>query len=522
MGSPERRRLAVFIALVLGSSCTLRRATPGESTDGGAPDGGAPDGGAPAASVLEYHNGPGRNGVYIDAGLTKTSAATFHVDPSFHATVSGNIYAQPLFFASGPGGKALVLVATELNTVYALDASSGSAVWTRPLGPSVPGSQLPCGNIDPLGVTGTPVIDPAGRTLFVAALTTPDGGVTKKHLIYAISLDDGSVRPGWPVDVSASASTGSLAFDSSLENQRGALGLVGGRLYVPYGGHYGDCGAYHGWLIGVAIANPADVKAWATGLAGGGAWAVGGVASDGSSLYLATGNTQSSPSSSWGGGDALLRFSTGPSFSGSPVDYFAPSDWQTLDAGDLDLGGTGPLVVDVPGATPAQVLVGLGKDGKVYLANRTNLGGVGGTPGIAVASGEIIGAAAAYATSNGTYVVFWGSGLSCPSGQSGDLTALRIYPGAQPPVSTAWCALQNGGGSPMVTTTDGRSEAIVWSVGAEGDERLHGFDGDTGAVVFGGGGPGDAMGKVQHFQTPILAGGRIFVAADGAVVAFVR
>ncbi len=74
----------------------------------------------------------------------------------------------------------------------------------------------------------------------------------------------------------------------------------------------------------------------------------------------------------------------------------------------------------------------------------------------------------------------------------------------------------------MVTTTDGHNEAIVWSVGAEGDNRLHGFDGDTGQVIFAGGGPGDVIGSVRRFHTPILAGGRIYVAADGAVKAFVR
>ena len=99
---------------------------------------------------------------------------------------------------------------------------------------------------------------------------------------------------------------------------------------------------------------------------------------------------------------------------------------------------------------------------------------------------------------------------------------MRITATAPPGVVTAWCANQHGLGSPMVTTTDGTAEAIVWSLGAEGDQRLHGFDGDTGQVVYAGGGAGDALGSVRRYQTPILAKGRIFVAADGAVRAFVR
>ena len=141
---------------------------------------------------------------------------------------------------------------------------------------------------------------------------------------------------------------------------------------------------------------------------------------------------------------------------------------------------------------------------------------------VKVAKNGIINAAAAYTTKRGTYVVFKGNGSNCPAGQAGDLTAVRIIPGAPPRVETAWCAEQHGKGSPMVTTVDGHNEAIVWSVGAEGDNRLHGFDGDTGQIVYAGGGPGDAIGLVRRYHTPILAHGRIYVAADGVVRAFVR
>jgi hypothetical protein len=443
------------------------------------------------------------------------------VDPSFQASVAGAVYAQLLYFVGGPGGKDLVIVVTEQNNVAALDAATGAAIWTRDLGTPVPLSQLPCGNIDPLGITGTPVIDATARRMYLDAMSTPDGGATKKHLVFALSIDDGSTMGGWPVDVSAQVSFKATAFVSSVQNQRGALALVGGTLYVPYGGHWGDCGNYHGWLVGIPTANPAAPTAWATGVTGGGSWAPSGVASDGTSLFIATGNTFGT--STWQGGEALLRFAAGPIFSGLPGDYFAPSNWIALDGSDTDIGGTGPLVVDVPGATPSALLVGLGKDGKIYLVDRSNLGGIGGQVAVAqVASNEIINAAASYTTAQGTYVVFKGNGSSCPAGQSGDLTAVRITAIVPPTVVTSWCANQHGLGSPMVTTTDGSAQAIVWSVGAEGDQRLHGFDGDTGQVVYAGGGAGDVLGNVRRYHTPILAKGRIFVGADGAVRALVR
>jgi hypothetical protein len=185
----------------------------------------------------------------------------------------------------------------------------------------------------------------------------------------------------------------------------------------------------------------------------------------------------------------------------------------------VDIGGTAPILVDVEGATPSRLVVALGKNGKIYLLNRDNLGGVGPPDGVfsaLVTSDEIINAAATYTTANGTYVAFKGTGLSCPSGQQGgDLTAVRVLPGNPPTAIIAWCASQNGLGSPMVTTTDGRSEAIVWSVGAEGDQALHGFNGDTGAPLV-----SLPVGAVRRYSTPILASGRIFIAGDGRVYAF--
>jgi hypothetical protein len=498
--------------LIIGILAACSFLCPGSSGIGAA---------AMAVSVLEHHNGPRRNGVYGDPALTKASASSFHIDPSFKARVPGAIYGQLLYVARGVKGKDVVIAATEKNYVAALDAVTGKTLWMRHLGDPVPLSKLPCGNIDPLGITGTPVIDMASRRIFLDAMTTPDHGRTKRHLIFALSLKDGSTLPGWPVDISAKVTFGGIAFDSAIQNQRGALAYVGGTVYVPYGGHNGDCGRYHGWLVGIPASNLSRAKAWATAATRGGCWAPSGVASENGELFIATGNT--SGATAWGGGEAVLRFRAGPVFSGGPADYFTPADWRALDDYDLDLGGTGPLIVDLPGSRPSRLLVGLGKDGKIYLVDRSHMGGVGHPVAVAqVARNAIIGAAASYTTKRGAYVVFKGKGIHCPDGQSGDLTAVRLVPGSPPTVRTAWCARQNGMGSPMVTTTDGHSEAIVWSVGAEGDNRLHGFDGDTGKVVYAGGGPNDVIGLVRRYTTPILAGGRIYIAADDVVRAFVR
>jgi hypothetical protein len=479
-----------------------------------------------SGDVLQHHVNGNRDGAYVDPLITRKAAAGIRRDKTFNAPIQGPIYAQPLYVSSGAGGKPTLIVVTERNAVVAVDGATGAQLWTKTLGTPVPRSQLPCGNIDPLGITGTPVIDPNSRTIYVAAMTTPDGGKTKQHLIFALSLDDGSTRSGWPVSVSA-MKYGGFSFNSSVQNQRGALVLNSGLLYVPYGGHWGDCGDYHGWVIAVPVTDPKNATAWATEARGGGVWAPGGIAGDGRSIFVATGNTFGART--WMGGEAIIRLGPEAKFSGNPADYFAPSDWKRLDDEDADIGGSGPVSVDVPGATPSKLVVALGKNGVAYLLNRDDLGGIGKGNGIRgegvqsnrVSSGEIINAAAAYTTASASYVVFEarGSGVGCPS-RSGNLVALRIGASSPPSLTVAWCANNMGGGSPIVTTTDGRSEPIVWTVGTESSNRLHGYDGETGEVLFAGGGPDEQMSRVQNFQTPIVVNGCIFVAANNQIYAF--
>src|SRR4029077_345876 len=120
--------------------------------------------------------------------------------------------------------------------------------------------------------------------------------------------------------------------------------------------------------------------------------------------FVVTGNTFDS-GSIWHGSEAVIRLQPGPVFSGSPTDYWAPTNWQSLDSGDTDLGGSGAILVDVPGATPSALVVALGKDGNAYLLNRNNLGGVSAPLAQASVGGTIIQAAATYKTTLGTFVV---------------------------------------------------------------------------------------------------------------------
>src|SRR6266404_6135349 len=322
-------------------------------------------------NVTQEHNNLSRDGLYIDAAFTPAAAAGLTRDFNFDGTVSGNVYAQPLYIEGGPSGPMIIAV-TESNNVYALNASTGTVIWQRNLGTPAP-SGTPCpGNIIPVGITGTPVIDLASRSLFLDAVVS---GSPNKHFIYSLNVDTGATNSGWPVDVNATATYNGMTFTSAIQEERGALALVNGTVYVSYSGYVGDCGLYHGWVVGVAINNPSNVHAWATTAIGGGIWGHGGVASDGTNMFVVTGNTFGT-NGNWMGGEAIIRLQAGPIWSTQPTDYWAPTNWFDLDNGDTDLGGVSATVIDVPGATPSQLVLALGKDSNAYLINRNNLGGI--------------------------------------------------------------------------------------------------------------------------------------------------
>ncbi len=468
--------------------------------------------------VLEHHGNTERSGLYVVPGLSWEAAAHLKRDPTFHAAVAGPVYAQPLYWPLPGSDHALLLVATEQNIVYALDSTSGALVWEASLGPPVARASLPCGNIDPLGITGTPAIDSHRQAVYLDAMIGASGA--PRHKIFALSLKDGSPLPGWPVDVEAALQSRGQTFRSEVQNQRGALAITADAVYVPYGGHFGDCGDYHGWVVSVGLQPPHALHSWSTGARGGGVWAPGGVSSDGRAVYVATGNTMWTWH--WGDGEAVIRLGPDLAFSAQPRDFFAPSNWLRLDATDADLGGTNPLLVKMPGAIPRELMLALGKDGNAYLLDAGNLGGVGGNLLSRRVSSDAIRTSPAYVTSeNGALVAFQGSGVDCPHGTSGDLTGLTITAGSPPALNVAWCADAQGRGSPIITTTDGRANPIVWIVGAEGSNRLRGFRADTGAVVFGGGGPAEAMSGVRRFQAPIAVGRHLYVTADRLVYGFV-
>src|SRR6266436_3324717 len=392
--------LLLVVAVIMTSRSVLAQSAPDSAQD----------------NVLTFHGSPDRKGNFIVPGLTWQSAKSLHMDEKFHARVAGNVYAQPLHWRAAGSSSGMLLVATEGNNVHALDATTGNAIWTRSLGKPVARSALRCGNISPLGITGTPVIDEASGAIYLDANIADASG--PRHRLFALSLKDGSVVPGWPIDVTDAVRTVRQSFNSRDQNQRGALTVLGGVLYVPFGGHFGDCGDYHGWVVGVSLQEPRRVAAWSTRARGGGIWAPGGISVAGQSLFVATGNTFGA--STWSDGEAVIRLAPDLHRSNDKRDFFAPSDWHALDERDADLGGSNPVPLDIQGPSGRQsFILALGKDGRAYLLDRNNLAGIGGSVATEIITRQPIRTASAvYPIGGDSFVALQAGGARCPARRS--------------------------------------------------------------------------------------------------------
>ncbi|MBS2029855.1 MAG: PQQ-binding-like beta-propeller repeat protein [Deltaproteobacteria bacterium] len=504
------------------STASSSTSSTGSSSTGSSSTGGSSTGGTDPADVLMEHKDPHRTGLYVDAAFTASAVPNIHPDTAFDGTFTGEPYAQPLFVSGANGATDLVIVGTEENDVIAFNAATGAQVWTQNLGDPWPLNELSCGNISTNGITGTGVIDSATRTFYVDALVHNVG-----HQVFALDVDTGHVKSGWPVTLDGNAQSNGATFDIDpgsgnplvVQQERAALALMGGKLYVPFGGFYGDCGPYHGWVIAIDPTNASITGAWATRATGGGIWAPSGIAVEGQGLFVSTGNTFVG-GINWSDGEAVFDLGPDASFDYATGNYWAPTNWKALDDSDIDMSGTGPLIFDLG---TLHAVLAMGKDGKLYLLDRDALGGISNAlVTLQASSNEIINAAATVADAQGQMVFYVSNPITCPTG-SGDLGAVRIAPGSPPTITPVWCGdeVENlpGGGSPIVTSPDGQGSFVVWGVGAGGDNKLRAWDAETGTPLFDG--TGSLTDTVHRFQAPIVAKGRLYIAADNRLESYV-
>jgi len=490
--------------------------------------GGAGAVGVPTGPVLERNNHPSRDANFRQPALTKAAAARMALDTIFDGTYTGAVFGSPLYVEDGAWGAARFVVVTSGNDVYAIDGGTGATVWTVNLGaPAAKSGVTGCDGSNPLGVISTPAIDPNSGTLYVAGAVGDAYGITA-HQIWAVALADGAIKSGYPIDVSTT-----LGFDPMAHNQRGALSLVGGILYVPYGGHSGDCAGFQGRIVTVnTAASPPAVGGWVAAGSGEGIWASAGMASAGDGVFAVTGNRIGSTSSSHTDSEevAHVRGAGTLDKSTGSKDVFFASDWKTKDQRDFDLGAVNPILVSLPGSTgPAAVIAS--KDGNAFILDTADLGkGPLVSFDVTMQGMNIRAVPTAYVAGSTTFytIPIEGAWTGCPAATSNRsaIMAFAIAPSLPLKPSVAWCAsysmVPKGGdegvryGGPAApglisTTTDGSSDALVWYM--DGGNQLVALDGATGAVIYQG--VAGECGSVRKWTSPIATRGRIVVAADG-------
>jgi len=347
-----------------------------------------------SVNVVTYHYDNYRSGANLNETiLSPQNVNTALFGKLFSNPVDGNVYGEPLYLSNvsipNNGTHNVAYVATEHDSVYAFDAdAAGAPLWQVSfIDPSngittLTNTDVSCTAIQPeVGITGTPVIDSANGTLYLVARTKENGVFVQR--LHALDVTNGAERPGSPVMIQATVpGTGSgsvggmLSFNPQLENQRSALFMQNGLVYITWASLC-DITPYHGWLMAYDPNTLLQVAALALTPNGdeGGIWASGsGPAGDGSDIFFATGNgTFSTSTHDYGTSIVRLHPPAGGTF--AVADYFAPSNYSILNTGDVDLGSGGVVMVDQPAGSPHQhVLFICGKEGKLYVVDRDNLG----------------------------------------------------------------------------------------------------------------------------------------------------
>ena len=417
-----------------------------------------PSGSRTSGNWTTYHRDNSRAGLE-----STTSLATVRAQWGGPSSLDGQVYAEPLVCGNS------VFVATENDSVYAINATTGSLLWRTHFGSPVPGASLPCGNINPSGITGTPVIDIAAGTLYAVAFLAP-----AQHVLFGLNVVNGAVQLRVAVDPPGA--------DPTVEQQRGALALANGIVYIPFGGLWGDCGLYHGWVVGVQTSGSGGLLSYQVPThREGGIWSPAGISvAPNGSLFIATGNGDSTTTFDYG--NSVIELS--PSL--TVLDYFAPTNWAQLNSADTDLGSVAPTLL------PNGDVFEIGKQGVGYVLAASRLGGIGGQ----LYNGSVCGGAYGGTARVGLSVL-----VPCVNGLFDVTVGTSNF-------SVAWQTASFDAGSPIVTGN------VVWAVDVSSSNLL-GYNLTTGVQIY-----SFPLGAADHFVSPTAMPGSLFVAAGSQLYSF--
>jgi outer membrane protein assembly factor BamB len=457
-----RWSLGTGLALA-AAGCGTAGHNPARATRPATPPASRPLAGRPAARLTAaswptYHRDAARTG----AAPARPAAGRLAI--AWRRRLDGAVYGQPL----AVGG--LVIAATEGDSVYGLDRATGRVRWRARLGTPVPLASLPCGDISPLGITGTPVYDPATGLVYAVAETTGF-----RHVLAGIEITTGRVR----FTRALPAPDGHPRYDQ----QRAALTVVSGRVYVAFGGLEGDCGPYRGSVVAVPATGHEPVIYYQVPTAReGGIWAAGGpVAAPDGTIYVGVGNGAAT-APPFDGSDSVTALTPGLRRAG----IFAPATWAADNAADLDLGSATPALL------AGGKILAVGKRGTGYLLAARHLGGVGGQ----LSQAPVCPAYGGMATAGAVAYVPCGSGGMAAVGTAGGRIRVlwRGPPGAQgSPVL--------GGGAVWVPDY---SRGILYQLSPASGRVRH-------RIRLGG--------PLPHFASPSLSGRLVLLGTMSGVVA---
>ena len=498
------------------------------------------------AGTFTYHNDGARTG----QNLQESALSTGNVNSSqfgklFSYAVDGQVYAQPLYVPNvnipNQGAHNVAYVATENDSVYALDADglASAPLWqTSFINPSagittVPASFVNSDSVQPqIGITSTPVIDPSSGTLYVVPYTKEGGGCV--YRLHALDITNGAEKFGGPVLIQASvpgtgAGTdghGNVAFNCFYQGQRPGLLLLNGTVYVAFASGHDDTPPFHGWLLGYNAQTLQQVAVFNTTPNGGdgGIWSSGGapaVDSNGNLFFMSGNGTFDANTGGVDVGDSVVKLSV--SGGGlSLADYFTPFDQAYLSAKDVDLGSGGVMLLpDQPGPYP-HVLIGGGKEGKLYLVNRDNMGQYQAGSDSQIVQSLLGGAGGVWCTP-----AYWQNNLYLVP-VNDTVRAFQVNNGllSIAPVAKGSVAFAFPGATPSVSA-NGSTEGIVWVIQrtTAGSQAavLHAYDAaNVSRELYSSNQAGtrDLLDVGVKFAVPTVANGKVYVGTSSTLTVF--
>ena len=507
-----------------------------------------------SANVLAYHNGGPQTGVNPnETVLTPSNVNSAEFGKLFDLKLDGQVFAQPLYVSGlsipGQGTHNVVFVATENDSVYAFDADTGSLVWHDSfIDPAagvtaVPTSDLPASPAYPVvGITSAPVIDQTTNTLYVVAFTKEVSGSSTSYVyrLHALNVTTGAEKFRGPVAIQAEDNgtgvgndgSGHVVFDARQQDQRVGLLLLNGVVYFGFAS-YGDIEPYHGWLLGYnaqTLKQAAVFDDTPNGSEGGIWMSQGSPATDGTYIYLSTGNGTFDTTLDANGfpakgdyGDAYIKLAADPSTSPTNqnsngwglkvVDYFTPYNQQSLAAQDLDVGSSGLTVLPDQTGPYTHELVGSSKDGTIYVIDRDNMGKFNST------KNNIIQEIDNQLPAGGFDTPAYFNGQVYFGGQGENLKAYQVTNGllANSPTSQSGNTLANHGATSSISA-NGTADGVVSAQENPGGSKpavLYAYDATNLSVELYNSSQvasRDQAGLGINFVPPIIANGKVFVA----------